>query len=735
MRIVRAVIAVIIAQVLLWQGLGQVLPTIGREAPVHAAGTSFDQPVTEPSSLEDREAAVNQSGGPVNTVATQETTHQVRLYGYVRDINGVPLAGGYVDISDERYATLNNGYTDEGGYYELVVPQHESYHIWVGVNSETDKYMFGYIPQSKEVASGQALEIRTDFNLRPGGNIIIHGYDEQGNLLRNRAFREVTSSKAFATDLNNIPQYSYFGAVHDGRSRWDWNLAIPSFIVLPQMTYEIHIQWEVPEFGRVMLTADNEGRGYSVSKRGDKLILNLNHEIAKSKLAMLRKDGDPAVAEDIEVSAEHLEAAEGYLSQDPADMRNAVRELNLSLKHSLWTLERLQLARAEADIGKYRKGDVQIEVVDASGKAIGNSTIDFAQTSHDFLFGANPMGRNGSYDAEVAGLMEDAGVNYSYITVRRGLIEPEPGIFDWENIDSYQKIEELSKHGFELMGALSLWFCPNSDFSPPYLESMTFEELKENVYNHTYTLASRYSGRIDTWEINEMNLAGANVFNLTGEQKLDISRVFARAVKEANPRARILNGLLALPYEFMDSTPFPELLEGDIPVDIVGLVFYYSGTNTEGYPAPGLDLISVSDTLDQYSSFGKPIYIKELSAPSTQVAGSSWWHEPWDEQTQAEYVEKFYTVAFSKPLVQAITWSWGICDADAFIVSGGLLDDNLKPKPAYFALKSLIDSWITTGTGVADSEGEYNFRGFAGDYDVTVTTPDGHSLKTTIHVT
>lgn len=672
-------------------------------------------------------------GFPLNIVGAWEMAHQTSLYGYVRDINGAPLAGGYINISDERYATLNSGYTDEGGYYELVVPRHELYYIWVGVNSETDKYVFGYIPQSREVASEQALEIRADFNLQPGGNIIIHAYDEQGNLLRNRAFREVTISKVFATDLNNIPQYSYFGAVHDGQSQWDWNLAIPSFIVMPRMAYKVHVQWEVPEFGGVMLTADNEGKGYSVSKRGEKLILNLNHEIAKSKLAMLRKNGAPAVAEDIEISAEHLEAAEGYLSQNPPDMRNAVRELNLSLKHSLWALERLQLARAKVDIERYRKGDVQIKVVDASGKAMGNATIDFVQTSHDFLFGANPMGGDGSYDAEVAGLMKDAGVNHSYITVRRGLIEPEPGIFNWENIDSYQKIEELSKHGFELMGALSLWFYPNSDFSPRYLESMTFEELKENVYNCMYTLASRYSGRIEAWEINEMNLAGANVLKLTGEQRADISRVFARAVREANPRARILNGSLALPYESIDSTPFPELLEGDIPVDIIGLEFCYSGVNADGYAAPGLDLISVSDTLDQYLTFGKPIYIKELSVPSTQVAGSSWWHKPWDEQTQAEYVEKFYTVAFSKALVQAITWSWGVCDEDAFIVSGGLLDTNLKPKPAYFALKRLINSWTTAGAGVADDAGEYNFRGFAGDYDVIVTAPGGHSLKTTIH--
>src|SRR4030042_5381546 len=101
------------------------------------------------------------------------------------------------------------------------------------------------------------------------------------------------------------------------------------------------------------------------------------------------------------------------------------------------------------------------------------------------------MGGDGSYDAKIAGLMKDAGVNQSYITARWGLIEPQPGKFDWDNIDSYQKVDEQLGSGFELMGALSLWFSPNSDFSPEYLKNMSFEQLKDNVYNHAYTLAAR----------------------------------------------------------------------------------------------------------------------------------------------------------------------------------------------------------------------------------------------------
>ena len=213
---------------------------------------------------------------------------------------------------------------------------------------------------------------------------IINAYDELGDLLRNRDFRESSLSRIFATDLNDIPEYSYLGAVYDDQSNWDWNLAIPAFVVLPQTTYKIHVQYEVPEFGMVMLSADNEGKGYSVNEQGGEITINLNYELAKSELAMLKKDGDSTVAKAIKTSARHLSAAEAYLSKTKLNMAKVVKELNSSLESSLWAHEELELARAKMDIEKYRKGDVQIKVVDANGKPLADSTIDFTQTSHDF---------------------------------------------------------------------------------------------------------------------------------------------------------------------------------------------------------------------------------------------------------------------------------------------------------------------------------------------------------------
>jgi hypothetical protein len=54
-------------------------------------------------------------------------------------------------------------------------------------------------------------------------------------------------------------------------------------------------------------------------------------------------------------------------------------------------------------------------------------------------------------------------------------------------------------------------------------------------------------------------------------------------------------------------------------------------------------------------------------------------------------VEQFYTICYSKPQVQAVTW-WDFSDP-AFTRDGGLVDEKFLPKEAYERLKRLIASW------------------------------------------
>ena len=685
---------------------------------------------------------------------------QVNLYGYVKDINGVAIESSNIYISDNDREYVGNIVPNSSGYYSIAVPYHESFTLNVKGFGVSPNLLY-YIPQSKTVST-KLSSIEINFALQPGANILVNTYDNNGTLLREEDFKEFTNSNAFVTDINNLPSYAVFDSIHDNISQADdynYNLTRPACIVLPKTPFCIHLLWNVPGFGKVMLTADNSSNGYLVRNQGELIEINFNHEAAKSKITAFQRDFDLArsqnhttsnsIITNLEQSKAHLRTAETHLSNN--NMESSIEELTLALNYSMWGHEQLLVDEAKTNIEVVRKADVSLKIIDSSGQPLENCTVNFKQVNSDFLFGADPFGKAHQFDQNYANLLRDAGVNYAYVMAPWGSIEPSPGQFDWSVIDSYQNINTLTNNGFRTMGSLSLWWYRGvgNIFSPTYQDGMTFGELKTSSYEHMKALSSRYKDSISVWEFNEQNSAWSNVLNLTWSQKIDVYKSCIQGIKEGNPNASILWDSNALPYEFgveklenldqkAGGISFMEflkmLIDNQVEVDIIGLELYYSGVNTDGYAPPGLDLVAISNLLDRYSSFGKPIYVREFSAPSTQVSQSSTWHESWSEANQAEYLKDVYSVCFSKPLVKEIGWSYGVEDSDVYIISGGLLNRDMSPKLSYYELKDLTSSWKTNGSELTDSSGRIGFRGFTGTYQITITTSTGYAYTQNIKV-
>jgi hypothetical protein len=136
----------------------------------------------------------------------------------------------------------------------------------------------------------------------------------------------------------------------------------------------------------------------------------------------------------------------------------------------------------------------------------------------------------------------------------------------------------------------------------------------------------------------------------------------------------------------------------------------------------------VWEVCEHYARFGKPLHFTEL----TVLSGEHGWQreQPWPttaegEARQAEYVERLYTVLFSHPAVEAITW-WDFNDGEWQGAPAGLVRADLTPKPAYDRLMELIKGkWWTIAEAETDEAGEARFRGFLGRYRVRVTTSAG----------
>lgn len=77
---------------------------------------------------------------------------------------------------------------------------------------------------------------------------------------------------------------------------------------------------------------------------------------------------------------------------------------------------------------------------------------------------------------------------------------------------------------------------------------------------------------------------------------------------------------------------------------------------------------------------------------------------------------------------------WFSKDADYFRTKLGLFDVSDQPRESCYALRRLLtENWTTRLHMKTDSNGQLEFRGFAGDYNITVSTKD-LTTNFTIHV-
>jgi hypothetical protein len=155
-------------------------------------------------------------------------------------------------------------------------------------------------------------------------------------------------------------------------------------------------------------------------------------------------------------------------------------------------------------------------------------------------------------------------------------------------------------------------------------------------------------------------------------------------------------------------------------------------------------LYQVWDICERFKDFDVPLHFTEVTVlsgtPKTGISTSQtakqsdWPTTAAGEAAQAEYVEKFYTLLFSHPSVNAITW-WDFSDNGAWQnAPAGLLRSDMSKKPAYDRLLKLIKvAWWSYGNVYTGMDGTTSFRGFYGSYKIVVEK-EGKRADTTLYL-
>ena len=608
-----------------------------------------------------------------------------------------------------------------------------------------------------------------DFIVRDGGTLWLKAYNEFGNVMSIQDF--IDSSKVGAYPVGTFPYGEKIETEYGGFPLF-WGLIqnsnknIACLLLPPGESVVIWMLWRLPEVGTIFLHADNDGKGFTVEK-GEVLPINLVYEFARTEYMKASQQYQEfqgvgytfstEISNWLEIAKQNLTQAESY-QQKGLENNSAVYSYKV-LTNVIKAREQLVLERAQQDIEKYRKGDVTIFLTDNKGTKLSNATVDYQQVSHDFILSI------GWPSARQYADLRDAGFEYACFESWWGEIETSDGTYRFPD----SEMEQLQKAGFGIVMHTGIWLTPAyAPATPQFVASMNPTEISSQAYQYSHDIITHYKGNIKMYDaFNEPDLTQA--YKFTTDELVDIVNSSVLGSNEADPniinyiniacpvfRSILLNGVNYLvaydqfgnirPGISIFEPPVPygydfvkAMQEADVNLDSIGLEFYY------GVSAPPIDLGLFADTLDFYSNLSKKIFISELSYatlddyPGLNTWWKFWggWHEGYTDKAQADWARDAMTIAFSKPFVNGVQWVGGSDGPeDYYAVGHGIFHkDGITPRPALNAIGDLIKSWTTKGQDITDENGSLTFRGYGGDYELTITAQDGCVFHTRIHVT
>lgn len=371
--------------------------------------------------------------------------------------------------------------------------------------------------------------------------------------------------------------------------------------------------------------------------------------------------------------------------------------------------EKHVLDQTAAKIDQIRKSQTTLVVTGPDGKPLADTEVTVELARHDFLFGCNFMSYQGLPTKELNAAYEQYFAdlfNFATLPFYWHLYEVEKGKPDFPKTDAM--VAWCEERGIATKGHPLLW--ENKYGIPPWANGK--QPAPEIQKAHIDALMGRYKGRVQFWEVvNEP-------VNQPGLPLLEPHQ-WARA---ADPAAKLVVNEYGILY--IGHYKFHEVLQqaivDNVPYDVIG--FQAHAPTTEAFPHDRTWRV-----LDMYAPLKKDLHITEFCPGSNGTAATgATWRGKWNEASVAQYAEEFYRTCFAHPAVQAITW-WDFSDAPGmFVANSGLLSIDMKPKPAYHALKKLIkEEWHTKVTAKTNAEGKLALDGFQGNY--TLTTGNGRA--------
>jgi len=243
---------------------------------------------------------------------------------------------------------------------------------------------------------------------------------------------------------------------------------------------------------------------------------------------------------------------------------------------------------------------------------------------------------------------------------------------------------------------------------------MEGQEFADAVLNRVET-ALRWSENLTSdWDvINEMvdQPEGEHNYYLDKSGDPDIRRKIFQRAKDLSPNTRFFvndYGIIMDNYGRFDSYRqlIRDLLDQGAPIDGIGLQSHLQAKTVD----PAGFKMRVEALAEE---FGLPIWITEFDWNSSGTVDDP------EHTLHAVQVEDFYRLMFSLEPIKGIVM-WGFKKD-----FGSLVDDNIVPNLAGETYTRLYHDEWRTNLVLDGSGGDFDFRGFDGDYAISILNGEG----------
>ncbi len=373
--------------------------------------------------------------------------------------------------------------------------------------------------------------------------------------------------------------------------------------------------------------------------------------------------------------------------------------------------------KAAANIDRYRKADLTIEVADAAGKVLPGAGIRLEMTRHAFGFGCYADDAPLLVEGPEGDRFREEFLRYfnmAIVPMFWGPGNAENKRWGWENPASRQRYlataEWCAKNGLATQAHVLVW--PSSMYAPPDVPALKGDpaKLQARILEHIASVIRANGGNIGQYQVLNEPCGTMEFSNVVGPAGVAEWFKSARRLAPGKPLLINDNGILSRFSEKQAQyeTLIADLLAAGAPIDAIGFQGHI------GSELPGPELLW--RVFDRFARFGKPIQITEFTVGLK------------DEALQGEYTADFLTAAFAHPALSAVT-TWGLWAGKHYSETCAYLRRDWSAKPNAEAYRRLVlGEWMTRVKTTSSPDGSCRVRGFLGDYQLEVTA-NGKTIR------